>query len=174
MSMKEEIRILDFGDAEAFKNIRIGSLVDDPLSWLSSLEEEKDLPPYAFSNKLKFAIAPPIFGYYGYFEDGKLQAYAQLSNSFWNKKKHIINLYDVCVSKEVRRKSVGTKLMKYIIDKAKKTPGIEQIHLWVTSTNKGAITFYESLGFKMAASTKNTVKENDGNYQDEILYTLNL
>jgi ribosomal protein S18 acetylase RimI-like enzyme len=172
--MKGQVRLLTPEDAEAFKKIRLSSLVDDPLSWLSSLEEEKDLPTYAFSNKIKYATTPPIFGYYGYFNDGDLLAYAQLSSSFWNKKKHVVNIYDVCVTKEDRRKSIGSKLMTFIIKNVKKTPGMEQIHLWVTSQNSAAISFYEKLGFKKVASTKNTVKELNGSYQDEILYTLNI
>ena len=170
--MEESIRLLKPEDAESFKKIRLDSLVNDPLSWLSSINEEKDLPSYAFSNKIRYATTPPIFGYYGYFDNGRLLAYAQLAGSFWNKKKHVVNVYDVCVSKEARRKSVGSKLMKFIIQAIKKTPGLEQIHLWVTSSNSTAISFYEKLGFKKTASTKNTVKEADGKYQNEILYTL--
>lgn len=171
---KEEIRLLTPEDADEFKRIRLSSLVDDPLSWLSSLEEESELPPFAFANKIRYAIIPPLFGYYGFFDNKKLLAYAQLANSYWNKKKHVVNIYDVCVDKSARRKSVGSKLMKFIIEKTRKTDGMEQIHLWVTSKNSPAISFYEKLGFIKTAITKNTVKEKNGEYQDELLYTLDL
>jgi len=172
--MTTSIRLLTSQDAEGFKNLRLGSLEWDPDSWLSSMEEEKDLPTYSFANKLSHATSAPIFGYWGLFENDKLLAYAQIAPSSWNKKKHIVHLYDVCVDKNSRRKSVGTTLIKFIINEAKKHKNIEVVNLYVTSNNKSAINFYEKLGFQKTATLPNSVKEKDGRYQDELLYSLKL
>ncbi len=168
--MNEAIRLLNINDSEGFRTLRLNSLKEDPDSWLATYDEEKDLPNISFANKIQFAYSSPIFGFYGYFEANKLLAYAQLSSSYWNKKKHIVTLYDVCVSKDARRKAVGTRLINFIIEKAKTVPYIEQIQLRVNSRNPGAISFYEKLGFIKTAVFPESVKEIDGTYQEEYLY----
>lgn len=172
--MQHSIRLLSSGDSEDYQTLRLASLEWDPDSWLSSMEEEKGLPRYAFENQLTRAYFAPIFGYWGFFENNKLLAYAQLSPSSWNKKKHIATLHDVCVDKDHRRKSVGTKLIKFIINATKKVATLEKLQLYVTSNNTGATKFYESLGFNKAATIPEVVKEKDGRYQDEFLYVLNI
>ncbi len=169
--MHETIRILNINDVEEFRNLRLDSLKNDPDSWLATFDEEKDLPNMSFANKIQYAYSPPIFGFYGYFENNKLIGYAQLSSSYWNKKKHIVTLYDICISKEARRKSVGTKLINFIIEKVKTAPYIEQIQLRVNSRNSGAISFYEKIGFDKTVILPESVKEADGSYQEEYLYT---
>lgn len=172
--MDQTIRLLNTADAEQFKTLRLASLEWDQDSWLSSVSEEKDLPITSFANKLMYAASQPIYGYYGFFEKNKLLAYAQLSPSSWNKKRHIATLYDICVAKTERRKSVGTKLLKFIIQEVKKIKTLEKLQLFVTSNNTGAAKFYESLDFAQTATIPNSVKEEDGRYQDEYLYVFNL
>ena len=54
------------------------------------------------------------------------------------------------VSPQARKRSVGTCLMEYIFQYAKKMGGLEQIHLWVLIHNgNSAIGFYEKLGFQL-------------------------
>jgi ribosomal protein S18 acetylase RimI-like enzyme len=170
----DNIRLLNSDDAQNFRNLRIDSLKFDPDSWLSSMEEESDLPLSAFANRIRYATSAPIYGYYGYFKDNNLVAYAQVSPSSWNKKKHIATLYDVCVDKNIRRQAVGSKLIKFIVAQAKKTAGLEKLNLFVTSNNIGAAKFYESTGFVKTAIFPESVKEENGSYQDEYLYVLDL
>jgi len=101
-------------------------------------------------------------------------AYAQLSPSSWNKKKHLATLYDVCVRSDQRRKSVGSTLLKFVILETKKVKTLEKIHLFVTSENITASKFYERLGFAKTAIIPKSVKEKDSSYQDEYLYILDL
>ena len=172
--MEPTIKLLSENDVQQFKELRLNSLTDDPLSWHSSLAEENNLDDSFFYGRIVNSRYVPIFGYYGYFENEKLLAYAQLSKSFYLKKSHIATLYDVVVTKEARRKSIGRKLITFIISKAKSVSNIEQIHLKVNSENKGALKFYEALGFKKTATIKDAVKEPDGSYQDEYEYVLKL
>lgn len=172
--MNTLVRQLNFDDAREFKAIRLDSLKNDPDSWLATYDEEKDLSPLSFSNKLQYAISTPIFGFYGYFENGKLLGYAQVSSGYWFKKRHIVTLYDVCVSNNARKKGIGTKILKNIIEKAKTFKEVEQIQLRVNSRNKAAMSLYKSLGFKLTATFPQSVKEKDGSYQDEYLLTLNI
>ena len=168
------LRLLNQEDSQNFKKLRLESLLMDKDSWLSSLEEEKDQPDYFFSNKITFAISAPIFGYWGYFENGQLLGYAQIAVSYWKKRMHIATIFDVCVTPSARKKGVGNRILNFIIDKAKTSSNLEMLQLWVTSRNLEAIKFYEGLGFTKTATNKKSVKETDGNYQDEYLYTLKL
>ena len=172
--MGNQIRLLNASDSQMFKILRIASLHKDPLSWHSSIDEEEGLTDSYFANKIHGSIYPPLFGYYGFFENNDLLAYAQIAPNFYNKKRHIATLYDVVVSEKARRKSVGTKLIQFIINEAKSINYIEQLHLKVNSKNIGAIKFYIKLGFKKIATIKDAVKEKDGSYQDEHEFTLKI
>jgi ribosomal protein S18 acetylase RimI-like enzyme len=172
--MQDLIRPLYPTDVKEFKKLRLNSLKEDSFSWLATFEEEKDLPDFSFQQKIQYATQQPIFGFYGFFENGYLLGYAQIAPSYWKKKKHIATLYDVCVAKDVRRKNVGNRLLNYMIQKARAIGYVEQINLMVNSGNTGAISFYEKLGFKKIANHPNAVKEMNGTYQDEILYSLQL
>ncbi len=166
------IRLLNFDDAEKYRELRIKCLTDSPLSWLSTKEDELKLPQSTYVSKIINSVAPPIFGTYGYFLKGTLVAYAQLASNYWSKKSHIINLFDFCVDKNVRHQRIGTKLVTYLIEKAKSANFVEQIQLRVNSENIGAIAFYEKSGFKKIATLPKSVKELNGSYQGEYIYSL--
>lgn len=172
--MKYQIRLLNDGDAESFKKLRIESLKKDPLSWHSSIAEEENVGDSFFKAKINNSLYPPIFGYYGIFENENLLGYAQIAANFYNKKRHIATFYDVVVSEEARRKSVGTELISVLIEKARSANFIEQLHLKVNSENIGAIKFYEKLGFEKIATIKDAVKEKDGTYQDEYEFVFSI
>lgn len=165
------IRLLTEEDAPGYQELRLKCLKDSPLSWLSTEKEEKNYSVHFFASKIRSAIQVPIFGIYGYFEDGVLLGYAQLAGGYWTKKTHIASFFDVCVDSDHRRKGVATKLIVHLIEKAKSVQAIEQIHLRVNSKNKGAIAFYKKLGFKKIAEFPKGVKELDGSYQDEFVYS---
>nr|WP_284698154.1 GNAT family N-acetyltransferase [Thermoanaerobacterium thermosaccharolyticum] len=57
---------------------------------------------------------------------------------------------DLCVSSTHRRKGVGRKLFRHIVDYVKKS-GYDTLELTVWEFNSDAIKFYESLGM----TTKN-------------------
>jgi hypothetical protein len=172
--MVKTIRLLVDKDAEQFQKIRLLSLKEDSISWLASWEEEKDLPTSTFAYRITSAYFHPIFGYWGLFYGNELIAVAYLSKSYWAKTQHIAMLYDVCVHPKYRRQSVGSELLRHIIQKAKTLKSLDAIHLYTTSRNTPAMKFYESLGFKKVATIPKSVKEKDGTYQDQYLFILHL
>lgn len=58
-----------------------------------------------------------------------------------------VGLYDINVMEQYRRKGLGTKICKAIINEGIKN-GVDTAYLQVTSLNKKAIQLYNSLGFK--------------------------
>ncbi|KAA0003724.1 MAG: GNAT family N-acetyltransferase [Thermoplasmata archaeon] len=59
---------------------------------------------------------------------------------------HSLRILMLCVEKAKRRKGVGTALIKALIQNF---PRVERVYLEVKVNNKGAIKFYEKLGFRI-------------------------
>lgn len=168
------IRLLNSTDTLQFKKLRLETLALDPKSWLSTYENEKDLPNEVFQNRIEYWNYFPKFGYFGYFENDSLLAYILISPNSWINKKHIVNMSDFAVSPTQRRKGVGKKLVEGIIETVKNMEGVEQIQFFVNSDNIGAIAFYDKFGFTRVATIPKSVKNPDGTYQDEYIYIFKL
>jgi len=168
------IRQLTLSDSEQFKSLRLETLKNDPGSWYSKYEIEKDFSLDRFSLRIANSITLPIFGYYGYFENDKLIGYIQLSDSYWPKKKHVATISDVCVAKLKRNSGIGSKLVEFVVKRAKELPELERLELWVNSLNTNAINFYEKIGFKKVAEIPKNLKDSDGTYQNENIYILEI
>ena len=168
------IRLLTEKDANQYQKIRLQSLKTDPEAFLSTFESESKLPLEYFQHKIRNAEKDQIFGYYGLFENSRLIAYAQISDGYLAKKKHVAYFYEVYVDPDFRKKGYATQLINFLIDKVRKYKEIEQIELKVNSRNKSAIALYEKLGFKRIAQLPHAVKEPDGTYQDEFIYSFSL
>lgn len=168
------IRLLTEDEAILYKNLRLHSLKTDPISFLSTYEVESHYDLSFFVRKIINTTKPPFYGIYGFFEDNKLIAYALLSDSYYYNKRHIAYINEIFVEPNYRNKNIATKLIKFLIKKAKEEKRLEQIHLKVNSQNKKAISLYEKLGFKKHASLKNAVKNPDRTYQDECFFVLKI
>lgn len=168
------IRILTPNDAESYQNLRLLSLKTDPLAFLSTYDVETKYDISYFRQKIFNSTKSPNYGIYGYLNIRNLMAFAQLADSFYNNKRHITYLNEVYVHPDYRRKRIATKLVEYLVNKAKESLLLEQLHLRVNSGNISAISFYEKLGFNKIAVLKDSVKNPDNTYQDEYFYCLYL
>lgn len=166
------IRLLRKGDANFYKTLRQVSLKTDPLSFLSTPQHESIYSDVFLETKIENSIKPGGFGFYGYFLKDKLIAFVQLSDGYYPKKRHIGFINEMFVHPDYRRKKIATKLLNFIVKRAKANPSLEQLHLRVNSRNTGAIDLYEKLGFTKIAVFPKAVKESDGSYQDEYIYML--
>jgi ribosomal protein S18 acetylase RimI-like enzyme len=168
------IRLLYESDAAEFKKLRLETLRADPKAWLSNFEVEDGAPLSFFADRLNYWSHFPGFGYYGLFNDDTLTAYALMASNSLPNKKHIVNLSDFCVAVSEREKGVGSRLMKYLIDRIKMASEVEEVQLFVNSGNSPATNLYEKFGFKKVATLPESVKYPDGSYRDEYVYTLKI
>jgi ribosomal protein S18 acetylase RimI-like enzyme len=168
------IKLLLPENAQKYKALRIKSLDTDPVSYLSVYENEKNISTNEIKYRLQYAIQPPVFGYYGYFLQDKLVAVAQIANSDFYKKRHLAFLYNVYTDPQLRKQGIATKLINTLTHKVRALNQYEYIHLWVNSENKNAISFYKKLGFTKISSVPKSVKEKNGSYQNELIYSLEL
>lgn len=66
----------------------------------------------------------------------------------------------IVVKEEKRRKKIGTKLLKHVLN-IMRTKNIKTVSLEVNTTNKAAINFYEKQGFKIESIRKKYYGKND-------------
>ena len=77
------------------------------------------------------------------------------------------------VDPDYRGKGVGKAIIEFLLQEAKKFPGLEQIQLGINSTNEPARRLYSSFGFQSYGYEKNAAKYG-GRYFDEEYMVLNL
>jgi RimJ/RimL family protein N-acetyltransferase len=82
------------------------------------------------------------------------------------KSKHI-RVLGMLVVKGYRGKGIGTKLMAYALDWARRQKGVEKVALGVFSNNKRAFALYKKFGFEVEGVRKNHYYIK-GKHEDEI------
>ncbi|MFB6467040.1 GNAT family N-acetyltransferase [Cytobacillus sp. Hz8] len=74
----------------------------------------------------------------------------------------------VGIREEHCNQGIGTELIEFLIDWARKQNNLEKICLFVTSINDRAIKVYKRIGFIEEGRQKNQIKYEDGSYGDDI------
>lgn len=105
-------------------------------------------------------------------DDGRIVGSCHVERSKW-KQAHRATI-GVMIRKDMRRKGLGTLLMREAISLAKKRmKGLEAIDLYVFDYNERALRLYEKLGFETVAYLPENMKEGD-RYVGEYFMTLKL
>ncbi|CAM9672578.1 unnamed protein product, partial [Scytosiphon promiscuus] len=60
-----------------------------------------------------------------------------------------------------RRRKIGTKLLRRVLDSLPRYPSVEQVYLHVQTNNGEAVGFYEKHGFKVEETIANYYKRID-------------
>jgi ribosomal protein S18 acetylase RimI-like enzyme len=164
-----ELRLLTVDDAEAFWQLRLEMLRNDPESFADS--DEEHLKTTIETTRERLNKSEPASNFIvGAFERGKLMGIAGFFRRENNKERHKGHVWGVYVSPELRGKGAGKALMLEIIRRARQIAGIEQITL-VASAKFPAQTLYESVGFKGYGIEPHSLKIGN-DYVDDILMVL--
>lgn len=99
--------------------------------------------------------------------NANIVAMATLTRGRLEKNKHTVQL-GIIILKKFRRLGIGTAMMDYLIEWARKQEGLEKISLTVFSTNKPAINLYQKFGFEIEGISKKQYKI-EGKYVDDII-----
>src|SRR5262249_26490787 len=141
-----EIRLLTAHDAEAWWQLRLEMLCNDPASFADSTEEH--LMTTVETARQRLGAGDPASNFVvGSFDGGKLTGTAGFFRRENSKESHKGHVWGVYVSPELRGKGAGKALMQEIIRRAREIKGIEQITL-VASAKLPAQRLYEAVGFK--------------------------
>lgn len=167
-----EVRKLTETDAEAFWNIRLRALRDNPESFGASFDEflERGIAGVAQGLR-KNAIAPDDVTF-GAFERN-IMGIAGFRRESEAKKHHKGVIWGMYVPAELRGKGVGKALLEAAIAYAKTLPDLEQINVSVVLTSKEAHNLFKSVGFATYGLEKRALKLHN-KYFDQELMMLNL
>jgi ribosomal protein S18 acetylase RimI-like enzyme len=177
-----EIRLLSDNDAEAWWQLRLEALQNDPRSFVDSTEEHLNTTVATARERLGASVLDSSF-VLGAFEGGALAATAGFYRHPLNKERHKGHVWGVYVRPESRGRGVARALMQEIIRRAREINGLEQI-LLVASAHLPARNLYQSLGFeaygveprslKISLEPTTGVEKSGTEYVDDVLMILRL
>lgn len=168
-----EVRILTQADAEAFWNIRLRALRDDPESFGASYTEILERGIAGVAQGLGGSDRAADDATFGAFEGKQLVGIAGFRREREVKRRHKGVIWGMYVPHEMRRKGIGKALLDAAIAYARTLPGLEQINLSVVLTSREARHLFISLGFETYGVERNALKLGD-QYFDQELMTLRL
>lgn len=166
-----DIRILTEADTEAFWNIRLRALRDNPESFGASYEEilERGIPSNAQGLRTNEATSEDVT--FGVFEGKTLVGIAGFRREAQEKRRHKAIIWGMYVPQEMRGKGVGKMLLQAAIAYARSLPGVEQVNLSVVLISKEARLLFISHGFGTYGLERHALKLRD-RYFDQELMTL--
>lgn len=166
-----EIRSLTAKDAEAWWQLRLEMLRNDPASFADSAEEHQATTVERARKLLGEGHLVENF-VVGSFANGRLIGTAGFFRRKHAKEHHKGHVWGVYVSPEQRGQGVARALMQEVIRRARKIDGLEQITL-VASAHLPARQLYESLGFESYGIEPRSLKIGE-EYVNDVLMILRL
>ncbi|WP_347551674.1 GNAT family N-acetyltransferase [Pseudalkalibacillus hwajinpoensis] len=139
-----EIKRLSPSDAEAYWELRLEALKNNPEAFASSYEEAilKDDPIESTARNMKSGVT------FGAFEGDELIGVITLVRGTGIKVRHKADLFAVYVTPNKRGKGAGRALLSHVLEYAKHQDGLLKLSVSVVSTNENAKHLYKSFGFK--------------------------
>ncbi|HLW83598.1 MAG TPA: GNAT family N-acetyltransferase [Candidatus Sulfotelmatobacter sp.] len=163
-----EIRVLTANDASAYWNIRLEALERDPEAFSASAEEHRALSVEDVAARL--VPADPANNFVvGAFEGERLMGTAGFFREKGLKGRHKGQIWGVYLTREARGKGVGREMMRAVLERALRLPGIEQIRVSVAASQEAAAKLYRSLGFELFGREPRALKIGDRYLDEEYL-----
>jgi ribosomal protein S18 acetylase RimI-like enzyme len=167
-----DVRILTEKDAEAFWNIRLRALRDNPESFGATFEEFLERGIAGVTQGLRKKTTSPDDVTFGAFER-TIVGIAGFRREEEAKRHHKAVIWGMYVPREARGKGIGKALLEAAIAYAKTLPDLEQINLSVVLTSREARGLFISLGFEPYGLERHALKLQN-KYFDQELMTLRL
>ncbi len=144
-------------DAETYAAFRRAALLDSPLSFMSSPDDDSACSADAVRERLRQAspnsviigaFDPELVGTLGLYRDHHIKA------------AHKVFLWGMYVSPSHRCHGLGAKLLAAAIQHARSLAGVTAIRLSVSSTAPGARRLYERAGFRIWGAEPDSLRHN--------------
>jgi len=140
------LRALRPADRDAYRELRLRALREEPEAFTSSYEEQAASTADWASARLATATdANLILGAFD--AGGRLVGMVGLERQPRRKERHKAHLYGMYVAPEVAGRGIGGQLVAAAVAAARRWIGVRQITLSVTRTNVRARRLYETAGF---------------------------
>src|SRR5215469_1286588 len=157
-----DVRKLREADAEAFWNIRLRALRDNPESFGASYEEILERGIAGIAQGLRRRDTAPD-------DVTTLVGIAGFRREEEAKRRHKGVIWGMYVPQELRGKGIGKALLQAAIAYARTLPGLEQINLAVVLTNREARHLFISLGFETYGLERQALKLHDRSFDQELM-----
>ncbi|MEA3179578.1 MAG: hypothetical protein QOI59_3101 [Gammaproteobacteria bacterium] len=142
--MTLEIRILNEDDAGDLFRLRRRALLDSPLAFLASPEDDMASSEAAVRDLLKPKRESVVFGAYTHGLIGMVGLY----RSNQRKAAHKANVWGMFVLPDGRGQGVAVQLLDAAIRYARTLDGVASVHLSVSESAVAAQRLYEKAGFR--------------------------
>ena len=143
--MTGTIRTLCADDADAYAALRRRALLDAPLAFGASPSDDLAASSDAVREQLRHGPESVILGA---FRDQLVGAVGVLRDRHL-KAAHKVRVWGMYVVPQHRRRGIAAELLAAAIAHARSLPGVESVHLIVSSAAPGARRLYERAGFQV-------------------------
>jgi RimJ/RimL family protein N-acetyltransferase len=148
------IRRLGTHDVEAFVRVRRAALLDTPLAFAASPEDDIASSPDTIRDNLGAAPDYAIFGAF----DLRLVGVLGVMRDRHIKAAHKAHFVGMYVDPTHRRRGTGAALLQAAISHASRLPGITCVHLSVSDATPAARRLYERAGFEVWGSEPDALR----------------
>ena len=160
------VRALTIADREAYRDLRLRALHDEPEAFTSSFEEEAASAERWSAERL--AMRPDDDVLLGAFDPaGRLVGTAGIERRPRRKERHKANFYGMYVAPEASGRGVGRQLLAAAIATARGWRGVCLITLTVTRGNERARRLYASAGFLTFGVETDAIRIGTASYDKE-------
>jgi ribosomal protein S18 acetylase RimI-like enzyme len=139
------IRTLQPDDAEAFVELRREALLDSPLAFASSPDDDIAATADAVRGQLQRAPDTVIIGAF----EGNLVGVVGLYRDSHLKYAHKVHIWGMYVAPDNRGRGLGSQLLDAALAHARSLPAVSWVHLSVSSAAGEARRLYERAGFEL-------------------------
>jgi RimJ/RimL family protein N-acetyltransferase len=140
-----QVRALEADDAPALVVLRREALTTDPLSFGSSVDDDRAL---SVDNVRESLASPARAAIFGALDGAALVGMVGVMRNTAVKTRHRALVWGMFVTPAARGKGVGAALLRAAVDRARAWPGVVQVHLGVTDAAPRAQRIYRRAGFR--------------------------
>ena len=143
--MTLNVRRLRPEDAESLVALRREALVEEPLAFGASVDDDRGLSLECVRTALADNQEQAVFGR---FEGANLTGMVGIVRESKVKRRHVAVIWGMYVAPAARGKGLGRALLAAAIAHARTWPAVDQLQLSVTDTATSARRLYEAAGFR--------------------------
>ena len=163
------IRPIRNEDVEAYVALRREALVNEPMSFASSVDDDLVSDPEVVREQIRKTPDTVIIGAFR----GDLVGVVGLYRDRHDKMAHKTHIWGMYVTPAHRRQGIGRALIDAALDHARSMAGVALVHLSVSSETPAARKLYESSGFTIWGDEPDAIRH-EGRSASELHMALDL